>query len=305
MRKSIKISISNGFRNLEIQKRDRKRKQTDIDKLDNVDLENRTDNSSDLIHGQVQEGAPSSAGSTAESSTWCDLGPSGSGDVCLAGTPYSPISCSHLQKAAFGDEYYSSYVLLPEYSQFQYDSDKNIVSAVYSLGDNSFQFASAVLTNDSGIALQTPTGEWQSVYVSKAFGLNQPTYVYYRQIPSDTKNGEWFMDQWSSGSGDSGESGESATTSCFCKNPGELYGPTLGTLSESEYKCYQYENTSFYMTFDGIYFSIFFSDGSVSSFEKTTTITKKTITITNKSSIEFFITFPSNGDEAVYKITPN
>ena len=303
--KSIKIRISNGFRNLEIQKRDRKRKQTDIDKLDNVDLENRPDNSSDLIDGQVQEGAPSSAGSTAESSTWCSrpTGSGSTGDVCLAGTPYSPISCSNLQEAVANDKYYRSYVLLPEYSQFQYDSDENIVSAVYSLGDNSFQFASAVLSNDSGIALQTPTGEWQSVYVSKAFGLNQPTYVYYRQIPSDTTNGEWFMDQWSSGSGDSGESGDSATTSCFCKNPDEFYGPTTGTLSESEYKCYQYENddgsyTSFYMTFDGIYFSIFFSDGSVSSFEKTTTTT-------NKSSIKFFITFPSNGDEAVYKITPN
>ena len=149
------------------------------------------------------------------------------------------------------------------------------------------------------------TPQWQSVSVSPTFQINQPTYVYYRQIPggdtSGNTNGEWFMDQWLS------DPVNSPPTSCFCTTPDELNvgssGETSGTVSKCDYTCYKYKNdgfyTSFYMTFDGTYFSIFFSDGNVFSFDtdqKNAVIGPNTFSITMPSS---------NAEDASYTIAPS
>lgn len=118
--------------------------------------------------------------------------------------------------------------------------------------------------------------------------------IYYRQISGDdgTTNGEWFMDVWYN----------PPFRSCLCPQPDDLYGSdppyvAKGTISKCECKCFKNGSfNSFYMTFDGTYFSIF-SYGDVHSFD-----TDKTIVIYQN---KFIITINKNDATASYEITPN
>lgn len=289
--KSIKISISNKFRNLEIVKRDRKSKETD--KPDDVD----NDEINLLVGAELPVEAPSSgsSGCTAASKNWCSkpTGSGSTGDICLVGTPYSPISCSKITQSSFNYAYYTS----TSYTDYLG------ITATYITNGNSSTFS---FKNDEyGVDSLPTTPQWQSVFVSPIFNINSLTYVYYRQIPggdtSGNTNGEWFMDQWLS------DPINSPPTSCFCTTRDELNvgssGETSGTVSKCDYACYKYKNdgfyTSFYMTFDGTYFSIFFNDGSVFSFDtdqKNAVIGPNTFSITMPSS---------NAEDASYTIGPS
>ena len=291
MMESTKISISNKFRNLEIVKRDRKSKETD--KPDDVD----NDEINLLVGAELPVEAPSSgsSGCTAASKNWCSkpTGSGSTGDICLVGTPYSPISCSKITQSSFNYAYYTS----TSYTDYLG------ITATYITNGNSSTFS---FKNDEyGVDSLPTTPQWQSVFVSPIFNINSLTYVYYRQIPggdtSGNTNGEWFMDQWLS------DPINSPPTSCFCTTRDELNvgssGETSGTVSKCDYACYKYKNdgfyTSFYMTFDGTYFSIFFNDGSVFSFDtdqKNAVIGPNTFSITMPSS---------NAEDASYTIGPS
>tara|TARA_X000000950_G_scaffold284660_1_gene388297 strand:+ start:817 stop:2457 length:1641 start_codon:yes stop_codon:yes gene_type:complete len=295
---STKISISNKFRNLEIVKRNRKRKETD--KPDDVDIEKKPNSEIDGLFGAEQPvEAPSSgsSGCAAASKNWCSK-PTGSGPtgaVCLAGTPYSPISCSKITQSSYED-YNPSYTSYTDYRRITASYIPNGISGTFSFYNDNDEDSSDILPT---------TPQWQSVSIAPIFEINFPTFVYYRQIPggdtSGNTNGEWFIDQWLS------DAVNSPSTSCFCTTPDELNvgssGETSGTVSKCEYPCYKYKNdgfyTSFYMTFDGTYFSIFFSDGNVFSFDtdqKNAVIGPNTFSITMPSS---------NAEDASYTIGPS
>ena len=132
-------------------------------------------------------------------------------------------------------------------------------------------------------------------------------YIYYRQVPdvfSGGRKGEWFMDGWTEGV--VYPDAYVPTTSCICTEPNELYpanaSSASGTIPNCGCMCYKYYRKdddiydSFYMTFDGTYFSIF-DMFSVHSFD-----TDQTNTVIDQN--KFTIKINKNDGTASYEITP-
>ena len=141
-------------------------------------------------------------------------------------------------------------------------------------GTNYYVFA---LDSSNGPA---PTQKWQSFVSSKSWT------IYYRE-------NEWFLDQWTTGN-----TGV-PPTSCFCNNPKRLRDEMSGTVEVNASSFPQFYDsssvTSFYLSFDGTYFTIFFSNNSsVEVLEKSGNVKIGDFTL--------IITFPNDDGPAKYKI---
>ena len=238
-----------------------------------------------VIVQAVKEEASSSDSSGCTAPSTCVLPPPYEGATSdyfsSAGSPCSPLSPSDTFTYHFNNQAYQ---------------DDITISATYS---DTLGFTFQTSTIGSIPRTFTTTATWNAFPTDGTqlpFDDELPLggMIYYRQIPGDDggTNGEWFFDVWY----------DPYFRSCLCPEPDDLYGSdppyvAKGTISKCECKCFTDASYhSFYITFDGTYFSIFSLVG-VSSFD-----TDKTIVILHN---KFIITINKNDATASYEITPN
>ena len=226
------------------------------------------------------------------SSNYCNNPVCSNDGICfIDASANDPISCSSTSEVIWGS--YCSTTISADYyplgsqipgSTAVYNGPVFYFTETYGTDIKSYKFASNSSNAPEPDLIPTkgpaPTQKWQSFVSSKSWT------VYYRE-------NEWFLDQWTTGN-----TGV-PPTSCFCNNPKRLRDEMSGTVEVNASSFPQFYDpssvTSFYLSFDGTYFTIFFSsNSSVQVLEKSGNVQIGDFTLT--------ITFPKDDGPAKYKI---